>query len=392
MGGTEAMSHIDQNDALPLFDCLIHPFPASNAEFARYLPAPLDSRLPSFAAPFNRDVVSPAFPEAEASATGPGYPGSDAGDLSKALREAGVGTGVLTPLTRGLLPDMRKAAAIAAATNEWLAYTWLSEVGSAPRYFGSIRVSPRYPAAAVDEIERWAGDPRFVQVSVPLEAIAPYGQEQYVPIWEAAAHFGLPVMVVSDRARGIGNPVTPFGNPPYYAEAACQAPLSAALHLASLITEGIFERLPKLRFIFGDGGFDALSILHWRVTNDWRAGRRETPWVLRAPIDYFAGHVYFVLHTTDGPDTPEAMRTLIDITDARERLLFGSRWPYWDRATVAAVRASTTPDLWSPILADNAMALYADRIDGRGLAESAIAASAGSSGQGATQSRKNGAT
>jgi predicted TIM-barrel fold metal-dependent hydrolase len=340
-------------------DCLIHPFPASDPEFARYLPSPIDLRMRSFGAVFNRGVVTPAFPEyLPGSVEDGGFPGSSVELLRRTLAASGIDVGVLVPLTRGLLPDMRKGAAVAAATNAWLADTWLGEAGDGPALRGSIRVAARHPQAAVAEIEKWAGDERFVQVSVPLEAVAPYGQEQYFPIWEAAAHFGLPVMVVSDRGRGIGFPLTPLGNPPFYAEAACQVPVAGALHLASLVTEGVLDRLPDLRFVFGDGGFDALTLLQWRVTNDWRAGRVEAPWASKAPIDYLGDHVHFVLHPFDGPDDPERFGTLVELADAGERLLFGSRWPYWDALDGPTVRQIVGDDRHAAVMGGNAAALY----------------------------------
>ena len=55
--------------------------------------------------------------------------------------------------------------------------------------------------AAVAEIERWAGDPRFVQVLMVTRTAEPPGQKQYWKIYEAAAAAGLPIGV---HAFGFG--------------------------------------------------------------------------------------------------------------------------------------------------------------------------------------------
>ena len=52
--------------------------------------------------------------------------------------------------------------ALWTAINDWQIDAW---VGPEPRLRGSIYVPQDYPEAAVKEIERRAGDPRFVQVS-----------------------------------------------------------------------------------------------------------------------------------------------------------------------------------------------------------------------------------
>ena len=59
------------------------------------------------------------------------------------------------------------------AINDWQIDAW---VGPEPRLRGSIYVPQDYPEAAVKEIERRAGDPRFVQVSCAPQSEEPLGQ------------------------------------------------------------------------------------------------------------------------------------------------------------------------------------------------------------------------
>ena len=56
------------------------------------------------------------------------------------------------------------AAAMARAVNDWMAAEWLAQDD---RLFGSIVVPSRDPDAAIKEIERVAGNRRFVQVLHP---------------------------------------------------------------------------------------------------------------------------------------------------------------------------------------------------------------------------------
>jgi predicted TIM-barrel fold metal-dependent hydrolase len=57
--------------------------------------------------------------------------------------------------------------------NRWVEAEWLSE----PRLKGFIVVPYEDTEAAVKEIERWAGDPRFVQVLMVTRTAKPPGQK-----------------------------------------------------------------------------------------------------------------------------------------------------------------------------------------------------------------------
>jgi predicted TIM-barrel fold metal-dependent hydrolase len=70
--------------------------------------------------------------------------------------------------------------------NRWVEAEWLID----PRLKGSIVVPYEDADAAVAEIERWAGDPRFVQVLMVTRTANPPGQKQY---WRATRPPPLPV-------------------------------------------------------------------------------------------------------------------------------------------------------------------------------------------------------
>ena len=58
---------------------------------------------------------------------------------------------------------------------------------------GTIAVPHEYPDLAVAEIERRAGDDRFVAVLLPASAAEQLGNPKYWPIYEAATACGRPV-------------------------------------------------------------------------------------------------------------------------------------------------------------------------------------------------------
>ena len=122
-----------------------------------------------------------------------GPPGSDL----KMLREQhldplGIEVGNLIALSRGGMeernPDL--AAAMASACNDWQIAEWLEPE---PRLRGGIVVAQDNPESAVAEIEKHAGDKRFVQVIMSTRPNETLGTRKYWPIYRAAAEAGLPV-------------------------------------------------------------------------------------------------------------------------------------------------------------------------------------------------------
>ena len=84
-------------------------------------------------------------------------------------------------------------AAMCHAMNEWLIAEWTSKE---PRLKASLVVPFEDTQAAVAEIERYAGNPNFVQVLMLNRTAEPPGQKRYWPIYEAAARAKLPIGIV----------------------------------------------------------------------------------------------------------------------------------------------------------------------------------------------------
>lgn len=338
-------------------DAAVHPVVEHAGDLARYMREPYRQFL--FLGPTRflypvptMDGIGGAY--VEEARTDSGLPGSDPAVFRARLDRTGVDRAVLVPLTRGLNPNLDLGSEICRATNDWLAETWLGEWNSDGRFFGSIRVNPADPDAAVDEIERWAADDRMVQVAVPLESHAPYGQRRFFGVWEAAARNSLPVAVHSDGGGGSDYFPTANGYPGYYVEYDSLVSLNFVYHLSSLIAEGAFERLPMLRFVFGDGGQDLAMTFMWRMDGEWPTSRMETPWVRRAPSDYMAEHVRFLTSRLEGPPDDEAVAEWPLISRSRDLLMFGSHFPHWRAMTPADLEPGLADADRGPVLAENA--------------------------------------
>ena len=271
----------------------------------------------------------------------------------------GVIRAILLPLTRGIQPDPDMDHAIAQATNDWLAETWLSKDANPDgRFKGSIRVTPRHPAKAAREIERWAKHPHMVQVAVPLQATTPYGDPMYWPVWEAAAKHGLPVVVRADTGSGIEPTPSAVGFPlTTYAMHVLQ-PYNGLIHLVSLVMQGVFARYPSHIWVFADGAFDAFAPILWRLNNEWRESRFQTPWIEHLPSDFLPTNVRLVLRSCDANSDDVKMRTALELAQAEKLLMYGSGYPFWDRWTAGEAGELLPPQFGDAVFRGNAETLY----------------------------------
>ena len=93
--------------------------------------------------------------------------------------------------------DSYMAAGFCKAINDWIAAEWLSKD---PRLSASIVVPIQAPDLAVEEIERRAGDNRFVSVLVLAQGETLLGRRHYWPVWQAAEKHKLPVAIHAGSA------------------------------------------------------------------------------------------------------------------------------------------------------------------------------------------------
>ena len=338
---------------MTIVDAAAHPVGATGQEIRQYMQEPWRSAY--FPGPERYHYASPfgEYDEATVPDAG-GLPGSEPTLLLEQLAPDAATRIVLLPLTRGLLPNTDLGSAICSATNQWLAEHWLA---ADDRFRGSIRVNPTDPDAAVAEIKLWADDPQFVQVAVPLQAHAPYGQRVFFPIWEAAAARRLPVAIHADGGASVDFHPSAAGPLRYALEYNALLPFTAAYHLASLIAEGVLERLPDARFVFADGGLSALIPIIWRLDKDWRSTRVEVPWTTKLPSVYIREQVRFCMSRADFPrDRGDA--TWWTVAQADNLLLYASNYPQSDWLSPDALSDHGL----ARVFAENARELYGQRL------------------------------
>ena len=260
------------------------------------------------------------------------------------------------PYAAAVHPDPDYAAAYCRAFNDWTLEQW---VATDSRFRASIHIAPQDPELAAAEIRRLGERPEFVQVMMPAGARLPFGNRFYHPIYAACHEMGLPVCVhFGAEGAGISAPPTAAGHPTYYLEMRMARPQIAMAHVVSLICEGVFEKFPKLKFLFIEHDFFWAPGLMWHMDGDWKSVRDYTPWVKRLPSEYMREHIRFGSQPMPNTPTKADLQILLDWLHADEVLVFASDYPHWDWDEPSSVLAGFDPNLRRRVMAGNARELY----------------------------------
>jgi predicted TIM-barrel fold metal-dependent hydrolase len=250
------------------------------------------------------------------------------------------------------------ARAFTRALNDWIAKEWLDHD---PRLRASIIVPMQNVEYAVDEIEHWAKDRRFVQIMVLCMQEAPLGRRSYWPIYAAAERHGLPLGI--HAGSNYRNPVTSLGWPSHYVEDYTSQAQGFQSQVASLITEGVFAKYPKLKVVLIESGVTWLPAFLWRFSKFWRGARTEIPWVDRSPGEIVRDNFRLTIQPFDGPSDPDDVERIIDHLRSDDMLLFSSDFPHWQFDGDERMPKGIPESLQRKILVENPLATY-DRLNG----------------------------
>jgi uncharacterized protein len=287
---------------------------------------------------------------------GGGIPGSDLDFVREQLLDAfGAAYGVVLPLV-GRCADERNlefGAAMSTAVNEWQAATWCDRE---PRLKASVQIPLEHQEAAIAEIERRAGDRRFVQVQIPPRGLEPLGRRRYWPVLEACAANGFPIALHLGGTSG--HPSTGGGWPSFYHEEHHSYVQSMEALVTSLVVEGAFERIPELRVVLVEGGFAWLPSLSWRLDKHFRRLREEVPHLKRLPSEYIREHVWVTTQPIEEPERPDDLLATIEWI-GWDRVMFSTDYPHWDQDDPRHAFKVRLPEHGRQrIFRDNAMAFY----------------------------------
>ena len=346
---------------MAVIDCDIHNYLPSEKTVREYLPERWRQHLDAFGARIPHGMYYPLanMHAARTDAWPPSgqIPGSDLSFAQKQLLDLwDMEYGVLFPLTgAGKQLNLGYSAAMSTAVNLWQTAEWLDPE---PRLRASMAIPYEDGPLAVAEIERFARDPRFIQVIFESRTLEPLGRRRYWPIYEAAARHGLPIGMHFGALGGwpIGSGI---GHPSFYIEYHTGQMTSFQDQMISLICEGVFEEFPDLKFVLIEGGFGWLPPLMWRLDRAYSRLKAEVPHLKKLPSEYIREHFWFTTQPVEEPHNPRDFQVLLDDLGMDDRIMFSTDYPHWDfDSPDTAIPSSIPADARRNIMSENARKLY----------------------------------
>ncbi|MBY0338804.1 MAG: amidohydrolase [Acetobacteraceae bacterium] len=334
-------------------DVDLHPMVPGLSALAPFLPA------------FWRDQIamrglegfdSASFPPKAPKTVRPDWrPAATFDDLrDQALDRWRVARGIVTPLYGvQLIFNEDMAAAFTAALNDWTRVEFLDRD---PRLAASIVLPMFNTEHALAEIARLAPDRRFVQAMVLAQGEVPLGRRHNWPVFAELERLGLPLAIHAGSAWR--NPATSLGWASWHFEDHAAHQQAFQSTLASLITEGVFRKFPKLKVVLLESGVTWLPAFLWRLTKTWKGVRFEIPWVDRPPAEIVRDNIRLSCQPFDAPDDAETVLRVMDHLGSDALLMWASDWPHWQFDGDPRLLAGIGPDLARKIARDNALATY----------------------------------
>ena len=245
------------------------------------------------------------------------------------------------------------AAVVCTAVNDWIAAEWLDRD---PRLRASIVVPLNNPDLAAEEIERRAGDPRFVQVLMLAMGEQPLGKRAHWPIYAAANRHSLPIGVHAGSLYH--HPALAGGYGSYFLEDYVAQAFGFENCVLSLVSEGVFAKFPELKFVFMESGVTWLPAALWRFDKTWRGVRAEVPWVKTPPSVIVRDHIRLTLQPFDAPEGAGRLERFCEQMKSDEMVLFSTDFPHWHFDGQEALPIGADTALARKILWDNPLATY----------------------------------
>lgn len=280
-------------------------------------------------------------------------------DLLARMERGVVDYSILYPselLPIGYLPDVRWAADLATAYNEFMVQNY----GGEPGIKIALIVAPQVPERAAEEIRRHGDHPDVVCVApADIGVNPPIGNEKYWPMYEAAAELQLPVVFHGTEALLHQNYPLRVANFKTLMEIySVGFPFTAMLQMMSVVGEGVPARYPSLKFAVLEAGLTWMPFMMYRMDTAYRRHRTETPELEMQPSDYMR-RWYIGTHELETLPGRRDLLKLIELYRGQDTTMWASDWPHQERDLLGGImRYDMGDELRRKILGGNAMELF----------------------------------
>lgn len=260
-------------------------------------------------------------------------------------------------------------AAIASAHNDYL----IEEVFPvSERIKANMMICHRDPQVGADEIRRVGHHRQFVGVFTSFSGLfEPIGTAKHDPILDVMQEFDLVLTAHSEGWfphfsplwTGARTWIELFGNAP---AGNCMA------HLAAMIVQGMFDKYPKQKVIFQEGGYWWLPDFMLRLDDFYMSSGGDIAlverklasgerWLHKMPSQYVLDHVRFSTQPITIPKNRQHFGWLLELCHAQDLFCFSSDWPHqtMDPANWVVENPDCIPgEMQKRLLSGNARKLY----------------------------------
>jgi uncharacterized protein len=356
--------------ATTLVDCDVHPLIGDVADLRPFMSSRAARRVFGqevrvYARDPNRIPHPTSGLRLDARTPSGGAPGSDpAFALEQWIDPYDIAAAILIPVQAGIVipwGDEGAGVEFLGAMNRYFLERW---TGLDPRFRTTLSISPYNVPAAVAEIERHADTPGVAGIFIPAAGVG-LGRSHYHPIYEAAEHYGLPIVLhpTGAEANLAEAPRVAGGLPDTYPERHSMLLQPGQAILASMIFGAIFERFPSLTLVLSEYGTTWAAPLAWRMDNAWEQGDRSLAGLPMPPSHYVNRNVRFTTQPLDEPPEAAMLHEFLELLDAGRTLMFSSDYPHWDTDEPRYILNSRLPAaLRRRIAAETARECFGDRL------------------------------
>jgi uncharacterized protein len=275
-----------------------------------------------------------------------------------AMDQDGIDVMVMYPtagLGIGLIAEEPYATALAAAYN-----TWLHEFCQAhPERLKMVALlAPQDLDAAVAELRRAVTELGAVAAMLPTHVpLRPdWGHRYWDPLYAEAARLDVGLAFHHKSVHGELTDQR-FNN--FITVHTIGHPVEQMMSLTSVIVGGVWERFPKLRLAFLEGGVGWVPFWMDRMDEEVeKRGAAEAPYLTKLPSEYVRGGRFYFGVECEEKTIPHAVDWGLEDT-----LLYSSDYPHWDADwphTIQAVRErqDLSDSVKRKMLHDNVLRFY----------------------------------
>jgi uncharacterized protein len=252
--------------------------------------------------------------------------------------------------------DELYVAAMSRAYNRMLTERW---VDPSRGIYAAIMAANQVPEDAAHEIETYSKVPGFAAVYLPLAGNYPlWGDRMYEPIFAAAEHADLPVVLQGAVTVHTVFPYELHHVPTALAKQTLSQPFGAIANLVHLVTTGVLARHPSLRIVFNDVGLTWLPFVFERLDHFSPYLKEEVPFLDGPPSEAIRRQVFLTTHPLGSAVHGPFVAACVDAIGP-DQILFGSDYPHFDADGFADVDAlPVAEEVRGKILSENARRVF----------------------------------